>query len=149
MPVATGRLGAVAIPAVGELVLVQFVGGDINAPVITGRLYNDEDRPPGTTTARRCCTCRWGAETPTPCIWSSRAATARELLAQLGKGLTLALRDDDPVVQIDADGKAKATIDRDRKVAVKLANGKLELKADAIEITIEATGKADAQGRRR
>ncbi len=46
VPVATSRIGTVAIPAVGELVLVQFVGGDINAPVIVGRLYNDEDRPP-------------------------------------------------------------------------------------------------------
>jgi uncharacterized protein involved in type VI secretion and phage assembly len=26
--------------------LINFIGGDINAPVITGRLYNDEDRPP-------------------------------------------------------------------------------------------------------
>ena len=26
--------------------LVQFVAGDVNAPVIVGRLYNDEDRPP-------------------------------------------------------------------------------------------------------
>ena len=34
------------IPNVGDLVLVQFIGGDVNAPVITGRLYNDENRPP-------------------------------------------------------------------------------------------------------
>ena len=46
VPVATQRIGAVSIPAVGDLVLVQFVGGSVNAPVITGRLYNDEDRPP-------------------------------------------------------------------------------------------------------
>jgi len=26
--------------------LVQFVGGDINSAVVTGRLYNDDDRPP-------------------------------------------------------------------------------------------------------
>lgn len=46
VPVATPYLGMVAIPNVGDLVLVQFLGGDVNAPVITGRLYNDEDRPP-------------------------------------------------------------------------------------------------------
>ncbi|MBI2952571.1 Rhs element Vgr protein, partial [bacterium] len=46
VPVATERIGGVSIPGVGELVLVQFVGGNLNAPVITGRLYNDEDRPP-------------------------------------------------------------------------------------------------------
>ena len=46
VPIATPYLGFAAIPNVGDLVLVQFMGGDVNAPVITGRLYNDEDRPP-------------------------------------------------------------------------------------------------------
>lgn len=46
VPVATPYVGMAAIPNVGDLVLVQFLGGDVNAPVITGRLYNDEDRPP-------------------------------------------------------------------------------------------------------
>ena len=46
VPIATPYIGMAAIPNVGDLVLVQFLGGDINAPVITGRLYNDEDRPP-------------------------------------------------------------------------------------------------------
>jgi uncharacterized protein involved in type VI secretion and phage assembly len=34
------------IPNVGDLVVVAFVGGHINAPIILGRLYNDEDLPP-------------------------------------------------------------------------------------------------------
>lgn len=46
VPVATSHIGFASIPQVGDLVLVSFVNGDINAPVITGRLYNDEDRPP-------------------------------------------------------------------------------------------------------
>ncbi len=46
VPVAAPYLGMACIPNVGDLVLVNFIGGDINAPVITGRLYNDEDRPP-------------------------------------------------------------------------------------------------------
>lgn len=45
VPVATGYVGLVCIPKVGDLVLVQFVGGDLNAPVVTGRLYNDQDKP--------------------------------------------------------------------------------------------------------
>ena len=44
--IATQRIGAVAIPNVGDLVLVQFIGGDIHRPIITGRVYNDQDRPP-------------------------------------------------------------------------------------------------------
>jgi phage baseplate assembly protein gpV len=46
VPVATQHVGFASIPAVGDLVLVSFANGDINAPIITGRLYNDEDRPP-------------------------------------------------------------------------------------------------------
>ncbi|MFK8184561.1 MAG: phage baseplate assembly protein V [Phormidesmis sp.] len=46
VPVTTPHMGMVNIPNVGDLVLVTFVGGDINAPIIIGRLYNDPDQPP-------------------------------------------------------------------------------------------------------
>src|SRR5437867_2291042 len=44
--VATQRIGAVAIPNVDDLVLVQYLNGDMHSAVITGRMYNDTDRPP-------------------------------------------------------------------------------------------------------
>lgn len=50
VPVATGHVGSVAIPNIGDLVLVGFDHGDVNAPVVLGRLYDDEDRPPLSTT---------------------------------------------------------------------------------------------------
>lgn len=46
VPVATQHIGLANIPNVGDLVLVTFANGDINAPVVIGRLYTDEDRPP-------------------------------------------------------------------------------------------------------
>jgi len=46
VPVATQYIGWANIPKVGDLVVVQFVGGDINAPIVTGRLYHDAERPP-------------------------------------------------------------------------------------------------------
>lgn len=46
VPLATGHLGTVAMPAAGDLVLVHFVGGDAAQPVIGGRYYSDELRPP-------------------------------------------------------------------------------------------------------
>ena len=46
VPLTTPHLGQANIANVGDLVLVTFIGGNINAPVIIGRLYNDEDRPP-------------------------------------------------------------------------------------------------------
>ena len=46
VPLTTPHIGLANIPNVGDLVLVTFIGGNINAPVIIGRLYNDEDQPP-------------------------------------------------------------------------------------------------------
>lgn len=46
VPVSTQRVGAVAIPNKDDMVLVQFLNGDVHAAVITARLYNDQDRPP-------------------------------------------------------------------------------------------------------
>lgn len=46
VPVSTERIGAVAIPNKDDLVLIQYLNGDIHSAVITGRLYNDKDRPP-------------------------------------------------------------------------------------------------------
>lgn len=46
VPVATGHIGTVAIPNKDDLVLLAFDKGDVNQPIIIGRLYNDGDRPP-------------------------------------------------------------------------------------------------------
>lgn len=46
VPIATQCIGLVGVPRVGDLVLLAFINGDINAPIVIGRLYNDEDRPP-------------------------------------------------------------------------------------------------------
>ena len=143
VPVATSRIGAVAIPAVGELVLVQFVGGDVNAPVIVGRLYNDRDRPPENEDGRAVLHLPLGAADGDAVHVELKSGAARELSIKLGDGLTFVLRDDDPVVEIDAGGKAKVTIERDGTVAVK-SSGKLELKAS--EIKVEAEGKLTLKG---
>jgi phage baseplate assembly protein gpV len=46
VPVATQHIGLANIPNVGDLVLLSFINGDINSPIVVGRLYSDEDRPP-------------------------------------------------------------------------------------------------------
>jgi hypothetical protein len=46
VPVMVGSIGTAAIPAVGDLVLVQFVGGDLNQPIVAGRFYHTDARPP-------------------------------------------------------------------------------------------------------
>ena len=46
VPITTGHIGTVAVPNVGDLVLLTYDQGEANQPIIIGRLYNDEDRPP-------------------------------------------------------------------------------------------------------
>lgn len=46
VPLATGHIGTAAIPNKGDLVLLVFDKGDVNGPIIIGRLYNESQRPP-------------------------------------------------------------------------------------------------------
>lgn len=46
VPIATQNIGSVAAPRVGELVMVAYDKGDVNQPIVIGRLYTDGDRPP-------------------------------------------------------------------------------------------------------
>ena len=46
VPLAIGHIGTAAIPNKGDLVLLAFDKGDVNQPIIIGRLYNDKQRPP-------------------------------------------------------------------------------------------------------
>jgi hypothetical protein len=46
VPIATGLVGMVAPPAIDDLVVVVFIGGDLHAPVVVGRLYHRDLAPP-------------------------------------------------------------------------------------------------------
>lgn len=152
VPVATPRIGAVAIPAKGELVLVQFLGGSLNAPVITGRLYNDEDRPPVSDDGVAVLHLPLAAGESEAVRAELKSGDERSLLFQLGKGLKVTLRDDDPAVLIEIDGgKAKLSLAIDGSVTLETKGdvtlegmGKLEIKAN--EISIEAQSGLKLKG---
>ncbi len=46
VPIATPHLGMVSAPQAGDLVLVSYVGGDPNRPIVVGRLYSADNNPP-------------------------------------------------------------------------------------------------------
>lgn len=152
VPVATQRIGMASIPAVGEMVLVQFIAGDINAPVITGRLYNDEDRPPANDDGQLILHLPLAAGDDDAVHVELHSGDRRELTLKLGSALTLALKDDDPVVEIDVDGgKAKVQIARDGGLTVE-SQGSVEIKAasdlklEGSNITVEASGDLTLKG---
>jgi len=144
VPVATGQIGAASIPAVGDLVLVEFVGGDINAPIIVGRLYNDEDRPPENADGKAVLHLPLGAGDSDAVHVELESGDARRLVLKLGNGLELTLADDDPAVKVDVGG-GSATVEIAKDGGVKLqSNGSLELKAG--EIKVEAQGQLTLKG---
>lgn len=144
VPLATHRIGSVSIPAVGELVLVQFVGGDINAPVITGRFYNDEERPPVNDDGQAILHVPLGADDSEAVHLELHSGETREVLFKLGEALVLEVRDDDPVIKLDIDGgKATLQIDRDGAVTIE-SQGTITLKGN--EINIEAQSQLTLKG---
>jgi uncharacterized protein involved in type VI secretion and phage assembly len=144
VPVATGRIGSTSIPAVGDLVLVQFVGGDINAPVITGSLYNDEDRPPVNAAGQWILHLPLAAGDADAVHVELHSNGERSLLLKLGDGLTARLQDDDPVIQLQvAGGQASIQVDRDGALTIESQG---EVKMTGAKITIEAQGTLDLKG---
>jgi uncharacterized protein involved in type VI secretion and phage assembly len=152
VPIAVGALGLAALPAVGDLVLVVFLAGDPNAPVVVGRLYTDAVAPPATgTDGKLALALPAGAQTPALALLIDGAAPSISL--QLGDQAPVKLTADDTKLVIEAGEKLELTLDsggggrlevaagtasvllkEDGDVTVKTA-GTLKLEGDAVEIT--------------
>ncbi|MBC7454294.1 MAG: type VI secretion system tip protein VgrG [Massilia sp.] len=46
MPIAGGQFGQIGLPRVGQEVVVQFLDGNVDHPIITGLVYNGDHLPP-------------------------------------------------------------------------------------------------------
>jgi len=112
VPVATGHIGTAAVPNVGDLVLLAFDKGDVNQPILLGRLYNERDRPP--------------VNLPDEVIFRLPLAAADE------KTILAAIRnhtDDDPPREIVVEMPPKITV-RITDGTVRATAGKTEMRLD-------------------
>jgi len=109
VPLLTPHIGLANIPRVDELVVLAFIGGNINAPVILGRLYNDEDRPP-------------------------KNDKGQVVLTQL-ETLTITLNSG-TVIEVDKDGNVN--IEAKGNVVINEGNKGAARQDDAVEVTIPA-----------
>lgn len=141
VPLATARLGAVAIPPVGALVLVQFIGGDINAPVVTGTFYSDEDRPPVNADGQVIWNLPADASPDDALRLEVSSADSKSVVLKLASAVTVEIKDDDPAVNIDVGGNAQITIDSDGTVTI-TSSQSLEVKASS-NLKLEAQGNMD------
>lgn len=46
VPICTPHIGMASAPRVGDLVLLSYIGGDPNRPIVVGRLYSSDVNPP-------------------------------------------------------------------------------------------------------
>jgi len=116
VPIVTSRIGMCALPNVGDLVLVQFLGGDPNAPVVTARLYNESARPPVAKASE------WVYESP-----DSEESGVRRVFLKLPNGAMLTW--DDKAITLET-GATKLTINHDGAVTLESAD----------KVTIKSTG---------
>lgn len=128
VPLATPHLGLANIPNVDDLVLVTFIGGDLNAPVIIGRLHNDQDQPP--------------------------IAKEKEVLLQhsLKTGGSLKLDEEGTVTLTSKDEKSVVTVTdktvdiTNEKCTITLKEGDLTAKNEQCEITFQGSNVTLSNG---
>lgn len=114
VPIATQHIGLSYAPNVGDLVLLSFVNGDINAPVVMGRLYNDESRPPVNKAGEIV------FESPDP-----KNGEVRRMYLKFPSGIILTVTDEELKAEV---GKSVLTIKTDGDVTVE-SNAKVEIRA--------------------
>jgi uncharacterized protein involved in type VI secretion and phage assembly len=138
VPVAVSRLGLSALPNEGDLVLVSFVGGDLNAPVAVGCLYDDQAHPP--------------VAQPHEVVYQppdDEESGTRRFHLELRNGSTVTVDDESLKVTL---GDTAIEVTRDGDVLIR-AKGKIRLESQSdIEldaqgaIKLSATGELSAKG---
>ncbi len=130
VPIATQCIGLVGIPRIGDLVLLAFINGDINAPIVIGRLYNDEDRPP-LNNAEEVVYIPPYAEKP----------DVRRIYLEFPGGMILRITDNE--VDVNA-GETKVIIQRDGDVIIE-SKANINVKADG-DTTLKSVGNMTLSG---
>lgn len=119
VPIATPHLGWTNIPNVDELVLITFLSGDLNAPVIVGRLHNERDRSP--------------VNHASEILLQHKLEPSSNLKIDAEGTLTLVSSDQKSIVTIKDQQVAIAT----EKANVTLQDGDMALKTEQCEITLQ------------
>jgi len=125
--VAVARPGLSLLPRVGDLVVVAFISGDLNTPVILGSVYTDQMQPP--------------EGDPLDVVYQppdEENADIRRFHLELPGGTRLTVGDDSVLLE---SGGTKVEILRDGDATIESA-GKLTLKAQG-DVVIEAGGNIE------
>lgn len=119
VPMTTPHVGMVSTPRVGDLVLVSYVGGDPNRPIVVGRLYSDEANPPEHAEDEFVLQAPYDDET------SIKIDAEQSVIVTTGKN----------VITVEKDGDVSIAGEADLKITV---SGNVELECE--DCTLDASG---------
>ena len=146
VPIAVSRAGWSALPNEGDLLLVTFVGGDLNAPVAVGSLYSDQSHPP--------------VAKPHEVVYlapDDDDSSLRRMHFELANGNTFTIKDEtleiimggttltlnkDGDIEIKSAGTVSITADGDFSIK---SSGSVSIEAQT-DLTLKATSSATLEG---
>lgn len=152
VPLAADQLSTVSMPTPGDLVFVQFAGGNPDQPVITGRLFSDQLRPPPYDKGQIVTQLPPGGEESDriDLVLQAGQNGSRSLTLKLPSDITVTVTD--TAVQVEAgklslllDAQAGEAVVKSSGASVTLSGTNLTLKADG-DVTLEATGNMTVKG---
>lgn len=143
VPVLTPRKGWASLPEVGDLVLLQFMGGDINRPVVMGTLYNGDDRPPENAENDLVLQLPSGPDDKESGfrLEVRQSSPIGFSVSLKGKKFKLDVQDDDPVVALTVADSTTVEIDGSGGIKVK-GGANLQVEAGG-NLTLKASGSAE------
>jgi phage baseplate assembly protein gpV len=124
VPIVVSRPGWSALPNVGDLMFVAFVGGELNAPVAIGSLYSDQAHPPVAK-----------AHEIVYLAPDSDDSDIRRMHFELANGNTFTIKDETLEVVM---GGTTVTVNKDGDIEIKAA-GNMTIDADG-DFTVTASG---------
>lgn len=136
--VAVGRLGLAALPRVGDVVVVIFVNGDLNAPIVIGSVYDHQQHPP-----------KAEADEVVYQVPDDAASGTRRIHLETPSGATITLDDDTLKIAM---GDTTVEVKKDGNVEIKSAssvsiNSSSDFSLEAQgNISIKAQGKLELSG---
>jgi uncharacterized protein involved in type VI secretion and phage assembly len=157
VPIAVGALGFAATPRIEDMVVVMFLDGDLNSPVVVGRLYHSDAVPPEHADGEVVLRLPPGDSPEWDIVFSeSRSSltvsnagevrlelTEKQAMLKVGDLEVSVTAQGGGRVDVSAGGQSSISVKQDGDVTIASAT---KLKLEASEIEISATGKLKLSG---
>ena len=126
VPMATPHIGMASTPNVGDLVMVYYLKGDPNLPIVTGRLYSDKENPPEHEDKA------WIVESPY--AGGSQKKPEEKTSIAIDKEASIKLTAGKTSLVMYKDGKVELKVEKNETIEIK---GKLQVKCEEAKVEVE------------